>query len=54
MSEIATSTVAGNIQRYEALMDVIRNRMTNRAFAPCDVPREHFEKCASETGLSRV
>ena len=44
MSEIATSTVAENIERYEALMVVIRNRMTNRAFAPCDVPREHFEK----------
>jgi 5,6-dimethylbenzimidazole synthase len=29
--------------RYEALMDVVRNRMTNRAFAPFDVPREHFE-----------
>jgi nitroreductase len=24
-------------------MDVVRNRMTNRAFAPFDVPREHFE-----------
>jgi nitroreductase len=29
--------------RYEALMDVVRGRMTNRAFAPCAVPREHFE-----------
>jgi 5,6-dimethylbenzimidazole synthase len=29
--------------RYAALMDVIRNRMTNRAFAPYAVPREHFE-----------
>jgi len=29
--------------RYEALMDVVRTRMTNRAFAPCDVPREHVE-----------
>ncbi len=29
--------------RYEALMDVIRGRMTNRAFAPYDVPKEHFE-----------
>ena len=29
--------------RYESLMDVIRSRMTNRAFAPCEVPREHFE-----------
>lgn len=24
-------------------MDVVRNRMTNRAFAPFDVPRAHFE-----------
>lgn len=29
--------------RYAALMDVICNRMTNRAFAPYAVPREHFE-----------
>ncbi|HEV8472559.1 MAG TPA: nitroreductase family protein, partial [Methylomirabilota bacterium] len=29
--------------RYEALMDVVRNRMTNRAFAPCEVPRAHVE-----------
>jgi 5,6-dimethylbenzimidazole synthase len=28
---------------YEALMEVVRTRMTNRAFAPCDIPREHFE-----------
>jgi len=31
------------MDRYDALMDVVRNRMTNRAFAPCDVPRSHFE-----------
>ncbi|MGH9688881.1 MAG: nitroreductase family protein, partial [Candidatus Acidiferrales bacterium] len=31
------------VDRYEALMDVVRNRMTNRAFAPFQVPREHFE-----------
>ena len=31
------------MDRYNALMDVVRARMTNRAFAPCDVPREHFE-----------
>jgi len=29
--------------RYDALMEVVRSRMTNRAFAPCDIPREHFE-----------
>ncbi len=28
---------------YDSLMEVVRSRMTNRAFAPCDVPREHFE-----------
>jgi 5,6-dimethylbenzimidazole synthase len=32
-----------NVARYESLMDVVRNRMTNRAFAPWDIPREHFE-----------
>ena len=32
-----------NVTRYEALMDVARNRMTNRAFATWDIPREHFE-----------
>jgi 5,6-dimethylbenzimidazole synthase len=32
-----------NVARYEALMDVARNRMTNRAFASWEVPREHFE-----------
>jgi 5,6-dimethylbenzimidazole synthase len=32
------------LRRYEALMDVIRNRITTRAFDPdCVVPREHFE-----------
>src|SRR5215468_9562629 len=29
--------------RYDALMDVVRHRTTNRAFAPCQVPRIHFE-----------
>jgi len=33
-----------NLARYNALMDAIRNRMTNRAFVQnYDVPREHFE-----------
>ena len=32
-----------NVARYNGLMDAVRNRMTNRAFAPYDVPREHFE-----------
>ena len=29
--------------RYEALMDVVRRRMTNRAFAPAEIPRAHVE-----------
>ena len=32
-----------NVARYTALMDVVRDRMTNRAFAPYEIPREHFE-----------
>ena len=32
-----------SIARYEALMAVVRARMTNRAFARHEVPREHFE-----------
>ena len=34
---------AANTQRYEALMDVVRNRVTTRAFdADFYVPREHY------------
>ncbi len=29
--------------RYAALMEVIKTRMTNRAFAPHEIPDEHFE-----------
>ena len=32
-----------NVARYEAFLDVARARMTNRAFAPWDIPRDHFE-----------
>lgn len=32
-----------NRARYEALMEVARARMTNRAFAQHEVPREHYE-----------
>jgi 5,6-dimethylbenzimidazole synthase len=32
-----------DVARYQALMEVVRRRMTNRAFAPHTVPREHFE-----------
>ncbi len=38
-----TRAAPTNLERYEAFMDVVRHRMTNRAFAPCDIPREHFE-----------
>jgi 5,6-dimethylbenzimidazole synthase len=32
------------VDRYEALMDVVRNRMTNREFdAGYEVPRDHYE-----------
>jgi 5,6-dimethylbenzimidazole synthase len=31
------------LARYEALMDVVRRRMTNRAFAPAEIPRAHVE-----------
>jgi nitroreductase len=34
---------AGDLARYRTLMEVVRGRMTNRAFAPHAVPREHFE-----------
>ena len=30
-------------ERYDALMEVVRSRMTNRAFAPCEIPKKHFE-----------
>ncbi len=32
-----------NVVRYQALMEVVQDRMTNRAFAPYEVPKEHFE-----------
>jgi 5,6-dimethylbenzimidazole synthase len=32
------------VDRYNALMDVVRNRLTNREFVPdYEVPKEHFE-----------
>ena len=38
------TTFTPNIARYQALMDVVRSRMTTRAFRPdIAVPREHFE-----------
>jgi 5,6-dimethylbenzimidazole synthase len=42
MDQAATFTP--NIARYEALMEVVRNRLTTRAFRPdIVVPREHME-----------
>jgi nitroreductase len=38
----APSEGFNNVPRYEALMEVVRARMTNRAFAPHRVPPEHF------------
>ncbi len=35
--------VLNTVARYDALMEVVRARMTNRAFAPHEVPREHVE-----------
>ena len=35
--------MAVQLDRYAALIDVVRERKTVRAFAPCTVPREHYE-----------
>jgi 5,6-dimethylbenzimidazole synthase len=44
MSEAAAGSERSSaMDGYAAFMDVVRNRMTNRAFAPYSVPREHFE-----------
>ena len=42
-SRVAEKDAVNDGARYDALMEVIRSRMTNRAFAPSEVPREHFE-----------
>jgi 5,6-dimethylbenzimidazole synthase len=42
-STVVDPGLFNNVERYESLMQVVRNRMTNRAFKPYDVPREHFE-----------
>jgi 5,6-dimethylbenzimidazole synthase len=41
--ETAATEHFNQVDRYRALMEVVRARMTNRAFAPLDVPREHIE-----------
>jgi len=44
MDEAAQDRARWNqTDRYAAFMDVVRSRMTNRAFMAYDVPREHFE-----------
>lgn len=40
---VASRDAFDNVARYDALMEVVRARMTNRAFAPHEVPRQHFE-----------
>ncbi|HEY7041543.1 MAG TPA: nitroreductase family protein [Methylomirabilota bacterium] len=37
------TAVDARTARYDALMDVVRSRMTNRAFAPAEIPRAHVE-----------
>ncbi len=43
MKTIVDGERFNNVHRYDAFMEVVLARMTNRAFAPSDVPREHFE-----------
>ena len=38
-----TRSDPNNVARYNAFMDAVLSRKTNRAFAPYQVPREHFE-----------
>jgi 5,6-dimethylbenzimidazole synthase len=39
-----TETFTPNVERYQVLLDVIRGRMTSRAFRDdIKVPREHIE-----------
>jgi hypothetical protein len=39
--------------RYDALRDVVRSRMTYRAFAPCDIPRAPVEMITGHTVMYR-
>jgi len=36
------ASLFNNVERYNHFMEVVRSRMTNRAFADFEVPREHF------------
>jgi 5,6-dimethylbenzimidazole synthase len=39
-----SSTQIGDRSRYDTLMEVVRNRVTSRAFEPTyGVPREHYD-----------
>lgn len=42
-STVVDPALFNNLSRYESYMEVVRGRMTNRAFAAYDVPRDHFE-----------
>lgn len=37
------SAKIGNEERYRHFMDVVTFRKTSRAFAPCEIPRRHYE-----------
>jgi len=39
---VVDASLFNNVERYNHFMEVVRSRMTNRAFAPFEVPREHF------------
>lgn len=41
--QAAGRAAAADLQRYSSLMEVVAARHTCRAFAPFDVPREHYE-----------
>lgn len=43
MAQDLIETTIAPAERYEKLMDVIRSRITNRAFAQCDIPPVHFK-----------
>jgi len=43
-NNVADKKTFNNVAQYNTLMEVVRNRMTNRAFVSSyEVPREHFE-----------
>ncbi len=43
-SAVSDAEKFNNVGRYDSLMEVVRNRMTNREFVPdYEVPKKHFE-----------